>query len=165
MELLTWITVAYLIGINIFGFTLLRIQKKEAIFATDAGQLTPQNRENKESERENESNGSNAEDEPPSLPKSNDTSPETHDVLQPAEDELPKEQIKKELKKDKSKKRVRDFPILFISAIGGALAVYIGMFMMRYKLKNMLLMIFNPVFIGIHLYLVVFLFRNYLIVA
>ena len=167
MELLKWLTVAYLIGINIFGFTLLRIQKKEAIFETTAGTPEPKKHKKEEEAQQNEIRSSETAEAP------NSTSSESSDTIEhtenlsnkPQEDDLTKEQVKKELKKDKSKKRVRDFMILFVSAIGGALAVYIGMFMMRYKLKNMLLMIFNPVFIGLHLYLVIFLFQNYIIVA
>lgn len=168
MELLKCLFVAYLIGINIFGFTLLRIQKKEIIFETESAPTKPQNQNKETDTTQNESNRSEfiASEASQSIENEIATDEVCRDTpLKPREDELSKEQIKQELKKDKSKRQVRDLTILIVSAIGGALAVYLGMFLMRYKLKNMLLMICNPVLIGLHIYLVVLLFQNYIAVV
>ena len=176
MQLLKVLAIAYLIGINIFGFTLLRIQKKEAIFETPAKEPSakPGSEPTSQPSEMKQEAPQALSGEMPHMPTEQQerlSTEENTPAAQPTaehkipEEDLSKEQVKRELKKDKSKRRVRDLTILFISAIGGAIAVYIGMFMMRYKLKNMLLMIFNPVFIGLHAYLIVYLFQNYVVVA
>lgn len=52
-----------------------------------------------------------------------------------------------------------------MAALGGAAALYLGMFLMRFKLKNVPFMLLLPALIGLHIGLIVLVFvRGVLIV-
>lgn len=53
---------------------------------------------------------------------------------------------------DNPTKPVGDGKIILAAILGGALAVYVGMFVMRYKLKNILFMILMPVIAVLNIY-------------
>lgn len=58
----------------------------------------------------------------------------------------------------------RDSKLIISSLLGGAIAVYAGMLFMKFRLNNIALMVLLPVFIAVHIYLSIMLFRYVLIV-
>ena len=53
-----------------------------------------------------------------------------------------------------------DGKIILAAILGGAIALYLSMFIMRYRLKNLLLMILLPVIGVLNVYLCVVAFRS-----
>ena len=53
---------------------------------------------------------------------------------------------------DNATKPTGDGKIILAAILGGALAVYISMFIMRYRIKNILLMILMPVIAVLNIY-------------
>ncbi|MFA5676772.1 MAG: hypothetical protein WDA65_09695 [Christensenellales bacterium] len=147
------IFVSYLAGVNIYGFTLLRIQKREALERMAREQLenARQQCRKKGDAESGESKNGGGQDES----GEEDIREESREELR-AEDECV-ENAEKALNigrdvmtEDKSRKRVRDAHILIAALLGGAASIYLGMFFMKYKLKNILFMLLIPTFIGAH---------------
>ena len=53
-----------------------------------------------------------------------------------------------------------DGKLILAAILGGAIAIYVSMFIMRYRLKNMLFMILMPVLGVLNVYLIVTAFRS-----
>ena len=53
-----------------------------------------------------------------------------------------------------------DGKLILAAILGGAIAIYVSMFIMRYRLKNLLLMILMPVLGVLNVYLIVAAFRS-----
>ncbi len=56
--------------------------------------------------------------------------------------------------------RVSDGKIFLSAVLGGALGTYVSMFIMRYKMKNLLFMVFMPVLAVVDIYVLVYLYVN-----
>lgn len=54
----------------------------------------------------------------------------------------------------------RDGKLILTALLGGAIALYLSMFFMRYRLKNLLLMILLPVLGVLNIYFFVIAFRS-----
>ncbi len=61
---------------------------------------------------------------------------------------------------DQEAPKTGDGKLILAAILGGAISIYIGMFIMRYRLKNMLLMILMPVLGVLNVYLIVIAFRS-----
>ena len=142
MSIVLILGISYLVGVNIAGFTLLHIQKKERAQISET--LYRQEQQRLEDEEKlrllalREGSKEETADKPELLPDS------------PEEDE---EEKKKEVEKVKKQKSLPDVSLLVIAAAGGALSVYLGMFFMKYKLKNLLFMLVIPLCIGFNVWL------------
>ena len=66
--------------------------------------------------------------------------------------------FQKKAKDDKNK--ISDMKLYLIGAVGGALGIYIFMFILKHKLKNFFMMILMPLFTTINIYLLILLFTN-----
>ncbi len=58
------------------------------------------------------------------------------------------------------KPTVSDSKIMIAGLLGGAIGIYIFMFILKYRLKSLFLMILMPIFIVINAYIVFELFTN-----
>lgn len=53
-----------------------------------------------------------------------------------------------------------DGKLILTAILGGAIAIYVSMFIMRYRLKNLLLMILMPVLAVLNVYFFILAFRS-----
>ncbi len=53
-----------------------------------------------------------------------------------------------------------DGKLILTAILGGAIAIYVSMFLMRYRLKNILLMVLMPVIAVLNVYFAVLAFRS-----
>lgn len=67
-------------------------------------------------------------------------------------------------KEDLTKKNIRDSRLVLTGILGGALGIYIFMFIYKYRLKSMFLMILMPLLIALTVYLIFTLFNNGLLI-
>ena len=77
-------------------------------------------------------------------------------IIKKTEEEPPKELDKK----NSTDKNISDGKIFLTGLLGGALGIYLSMFIYKYRLNHFLLMVMMPVFIAISLYLLVCTFSN-----
>lgn len=68
--------------------------------------------------------------------------------------------IENEDKTEKPKFKISDAKILLAGILGGATGIYIFMFILKYRIKSLFMMIIMPIFIAIDIYLIVLLFNG-----
>ena len=61
---------------------------------------------------------------------------------------------------DEENVSIGDSKLLLIGLLGGAVGIFLFMFLLKYRLKSMLLMVFMPVLIAINVYIIIQLFQN-----
>lgn len=61
---------------------------------------------------------------------------------------------------DESKMNSGDGKLILTAILGGAIAIYVSMFIMRYRIKNLLLMILMPVIAVLNVYFFIAAFRS-----
>ena len=153
MSIVLILGISYLVGVNIAGFTLLHIQKKERAQISET--LYRQEQQRLEDEEKlrllalREESKEETQEKPELLPDPS------------KEDEKEK---KKEVEKVKKQKSLPDLSLLIIAATGGALSIYLGMFLMKYKLKNLLFLLVIPLCIGLNVWLALNVFTVWFVI-
>lgn len=107
ISLLQVVSIAYLIGINIYGIIILKAQKdyKKCLQENDNAEICEQ---------------------------------------------TPKEKVKK----------ISDFRLILTGILGGALGILLFMFIYKYRLRSMLLVVFLPVLIAVDGYIIFMMFTG-----
>ncbi len=134
MDMLSFIqivAIAYFLGINVYGFILVNIQRKKLQSTNLANQFEAVLANQKE---ENTLNTNES-------PDNNENYKQNNEVC-------------------KEKKKIRDWKLLLSGILGGALGIYVAMLIYKYKLTNFLLMVIMPVFIAINLYFLLLAFSG-----
>ena len=153
MSIILILGISYLLGVNIAGFTLLHIQKKERAQISETLYRQEQQRLQDEEKMRllalREESKEETAEKPELLPDP------------PKEDEKEKKKTVEKIKKQKS---LPDISLLLIAATGGGLSIYLGMFFMKYKLKNLLFMLVVPLCIGFNVWLALNAFTVWFVV-
>ncbi len=61
---------------------------------------------------------------------------------------------------DETKMNSGDGKLILTAILGGAIAIYVSMFIMRYRIKNILLMVLMPVIAVFNIYFFIVAFRS-----
>ncbi|MCD8041268.1 MAG: hypothetical protein LUF82_07115 [Clostridia bacterium] len=61
---------------------------------------------------------------------------------------------------DQAKMHTGDGKLILCALLGGAVGIYVSMFVMKYRLKNMMLMILMPVIAVLNIYFMVIAFKS-----
>ncbi len=126
MDMLSFIqivAIAYFLGINVYGFILVNIQRKKLQSTNLAKQFEAVLANQKE-----------------------------ENALDTTQNSDAIENSKQDNEVRKDKKKIRDWKLLLSGILGGALGIYVAMLIYKYKLTNFFLMVIMPVFIAINLY-------------
>ncbi len=59
-----------------------------------------------------------------------------------------------------NKNKVSKSKLIFTAFLGGALGIYLSLFILKYKTNNLFLMITMPLILVVNVYLLIFLFSN-----
>lgn len=68
--------------------------------------------------------------------------------------------LQKKANEERSDKHVSDGKLFVAGALGGATGVYVAMFVFKYRLSSLFLMVTMPVLITINFYILIFGFYN-----
>ncbi len=68
--------------------------------------------------------------------------------------------LQKKANQENSEKQVSDGKLFVAGALGGATGIYVAMFVFKYRLSSLFLMVMMPVLITINVYVLIFGFYN-----
>jgi len=169
MSILTIIVVGFLVFLNIFSFLLVKCQKNDRekkILAGIAEGNTEIEFENKP-EKPKPEEQQKAKD---TLESMENKSKEEKDdsVFDDTENAMPKD--KKQQKEDKlkvmerfSSRPVSDLKLFLCAILGGALGIYIALFVFKYRLRDITMMVFIPTILVLNIYIYMQVFTVWLL--
>lgn len=169
MFILKLAVAAFLVSLNIFSFLLIKFQKNDrekkllkGIADGESDIKTTEEKTAKPDEEEKEK----AQQALQSMEKKPDSTEKLQ--IMSDEDELPKDDSQKKEEKKKLlekfyKKPVSDLKILLCAVLGGSLGIYISLFIFRYRLRDILMMVLVPTLLVLNIYIYLQLFTVWLI--
>ncbi len=145
----------YFLSVNFYGFLLIKFQKKKRV--EDCKNKIKEENENNQVKCEVNNTNENE-----TAPQEN--SPQKDTALLD-DNSKPQEKTTQCPQKDykdceNQLSKVSDGKIVLAGALGGALGVYIAMFVYKHRLTNFLFMVIMPIFITIYVYLLIIGFSN-----
>lgn len=141
------LVLVYYLSVNFYGFLLIRYQKKQAI---------------KQCEKELEQNDNSTllSKENPSIKNNDNTQLQESDKQVSQEDKVANFNSKSNETCKNQDKKVTDGKLILTGVLGGALGIYLSMFVYKYRLTNFLLMVIMPLLITTSIYFIIYCFSN-----
>ena len=143
------LAVVYFLAVNLYGYLLICFQKKKKV--EDCKNKLKQNEHllakiNNTENNDNQKNNSQSD---------NNLAPKNIETNQA------KTSNAKDIKSCENQiNKISDGKLILTGATGGALGIYIGMFVNKYRLTSFVLMVIMPIFIAIYIYLLFICFTN-----
>ena len=157
----------YFLAVNLYGFLLIKFQKKKRVedCKNQIKKEIENNKTNCEATKENQdkkvtitNSSTNSNEKIEQIPTQNNLI--TTDDNSSSEEKTTKCSQKDYKDCENQTNKVSDGKLLLTGALGGALGIYIAMFVYKYRLTSFLLMVVMPIFIATYVYLLVIGFSN-----
>jgi len=166
MTILKIVIAGFLVFLNIFSFLLVKAQKNDrekkilrGIAQGRADNIDFDEKNKKPSKEEQDSAMKTLEDE------END---KDESVLTDTENEIPKDKDEKKEETTRilekfSKKPVSDLKLFLCAVLGGSLGIYIALFVFRYRLRDLSMMVLVPTILVLNIYFYLQLFTVWIL--
>lgn len=130
ITLIQVLAISYFLAINVYGFILINFQRKNQTEKSKEISLLNTSEQTDEEEKDFQEN----------ISQTNNDNKTSRQAVQV--------------------KKISDFKLFTTGILGGALGIYVAMFVYKYRLSNFFLMVFIPVFIALNVYLITSGFLN-----
>lgn len=157
----------YFLAVNLYGFLLIKFQKKKRVEDCKK-QMKKENENIKitcENNKENQSDNTPTNGTLDKLKQKDNGDTTKKDIIAANDGAKAKEKTMPCSQKDYADCenqlcKISDGKLLLTGALGGALGIYVAMFIYKYRLTSFALMVIMPLFIAIYAYLLVMGFSN-----
>lgn len=154
------LALVYFLSVNLYGFLLIKFQKKKSI--EDCKNRLANQAENKPASQTEKVVENQTENKTACAKNSNENSKDNN-CLSANENIKSQTQpitVNSEKNCENQLSKVSDGKLILAGILGGALGIYIAMFVYKHRLTSFLLMVLMPVLVTAFLYLLFICFRN-----